>query len=1138
MAETNTLITEEDIQKQRDLVSKLEADMQNLQMRVPETKKQIDSLTKRIEELKTTLSQQDVQSAEKISEKVQVFVPDSEYERFKKEYEMVEDDADLLVRLRQAELDSLDGPNPELDKLQKELAEKRQYNQRHLDWLKMQMDNHSKVVEMSQVERIIARYETEHSAQDEAFLNSLSDDFANLPDNTINAEEENSRRQFENDTKELKAERQSLADQMKQLRDEYYETVKDESEKQSQKIKELADQIDDAIHAPNQVILLSKEIQEKQKQWATLIAKQAELKDHDSFQYHDTNNEINNIESQLESLNQRLSYYKSLDKDALVKEREAAIQEREKLNYTPSEEYLILQERYQSVADKLNQKSQKRAKNTKGNRLESLRKEENKILGDLVQISQTLKTVSGEEKSNVLEQLRSKNAELEKTRSAIAQLNNPETLENLKARQQSLENQINQIKSKMSGISISDEDRIKYSKELNSISDEKSKVDARISAIKNLTVKKNPIQMYRELRKRVEQAREDADFMYPSFYAEEQLLHRIEEKAFLYFTNQTAKKSVSNTNVADVKKLEEQLQQLQQEHSQLIGDSNLAKSKYADAKEKLDKMITQKDASSQGKSESRTPEDSPLLPEKSNEESKKPEESHPSGKPNDESKKLEEPQPSRKRWECKAISVTPGRLQTLLFGGKTIKSVFQKAYDKMNWRAKWKANRLNKAQVSLDKAKADYAYQKKQFDQICAEEDALKQLIEKQVEIATLNKTLANMKNNTSKQGVELLKMCNNACDLLHLPRIEKLDTHQIPSILQQLSKQQDKLSKQYYFELAKGSDQYNKGIIEQKKREEELSATQASIQENLSKLGIPLNASVDEINDRYKKLLEEKKNWASQLKKAERKVEVATVNLEDLKSDKMVLVDGDPTKMYAYTHSGYRKEHNSGKRVKEAASRVFQYAKPATEESTKEEPVADQSLDAEETKKAISRVFQYAKSATEKPAKEEPVADQSLDAEEINKDGSHLFSNVQPATEESMQAEPAVEKDAEPFDVHISLPSSPQKVIVTPPLDSRSFELPSVTHEKQDSNSSTVDIDKELDDAIAGSAAALDEANKRLVESEQMPTYQLSQENLRKKVANIDSLSTDELAQLASAAGAMSGPAVEPAVTQPSLGK
>ena len=92
--------------------------------------------------------------------------------------------------------------------------------------------------------------------------------------------------------------------------------------------------------------------------------------------------------------------------------------------------------------------------------------------------------------------------------------------------------------------------------------------------------------------------------------------------------------------------------------------------------------------------------------------------------------------------------------------------------------------------------------------------------------------------------------------------------------------------------------------------------------------------------------------------------------------------------------------------------------------------------------------------------------------------------------------------------------------------------------HEKQDSNSSTVDIDKELDDAIAGSAAALDEANKRLVESEQMPTYQLSQENLRKKVANIDSLSTDELAQLASAAGAMSGPAVEPAVTQPSLGK
>ena len=52
MAETNTLITEEDIQKQRELVSKLEANMQSLQTRLPESSTRIESLTKQIEKKK------------------------------------------------------------------------------------------------------------------------------------------------------------------------------------------------------------------------------------------------------------------------------------------------------------------------------------------------------------------------------------------------------------------------------------------------------------------------------------------------------------------------------------------------------------------------------------------------------------------------------------------------------------------------------------------------------------------------------------------------------------------------------------------------------------------------------------------------------------------------------------------------------------------------------------------------------------------------------------------------------------------------------------------------------------------------------------------------------------------------------
>lgn len=51
MAETK-LITEEDIQKQGELVSKLEANMQSLQTRLPESSARIESLTKQIEEKK------------------------------------------------------------------------------------------------------------------------------------------------------------------------------------------------------------------------------------------------------------------------------------------------------------------------------------------------------------------------------------------------------------------------------------------------------------------------------------------------------------------------------------------------------------------------------------------------------------------------------------------------------------------------------------------------------------------------------------------------------------------------------------------------------------------------------------------------------------------------------------------------------------------------------------------------------------------------------------------------------------------------------------------------------------------------------------------------------------------------------
>ena len=158
MAETNTLITEEDIQKQRDLVSKLEADMQSLQTRLPESSARIKSLTKQIASNESEAQQPVVQASSDDFEEMIPMIP-AEYSELEKQYQTIADDADIKVleeEVRKLELDTVYGPNPEYDTKLAELNQKKAAREQALNDLKNRM-NAIKPVEVSQLDFIINR---------------------------------------------------------------------------------------------------------------------------------------------------------------------------------------------------------------------------------------------------------------------------------------------------------------------------------------------------------------------------------------------------------------------------------------------------------------------------------------------------------------------------------------------------------------------------------------------------------------------------------------------------------------------------------------------------------------------------------------------------------------------------------------------------------------------------------------------------------------------------------------------------------------------------------------------------------------------------------------------------------------------
>ena len=296
MAKTNTLITEEDIQKQRDLVSKLEANMQSLQTRLPESSARIESLTKQIEEkkndsMKKAQAQQEVYFEETITMMPQM------YEELRKKYQMIENDPQLRIlqdEVRKAELDTVYGPNPDYDRKNKELEVLRQSNQETLEALKTQMASY-RPIEISQLDRILNRYrDADLNPEDMYYLDFESDrDFleqlANQYFPDVNREEKSKEVVLlEQEQAKLQVQRDILAEEVRKAElDTVYgpNPIFDQKNKELEKLDEQLNQLSDTIKKTRQTSIKQNPIDRMVKEYHDLRERVERARNDDDDRY-------------------------------------------------------------------------------------------------------------------------------------------------------------------------------------------------------------------------------------------------------------------------------------------------------------------------------------------------------------------------------------------------------------------------------------------------------------------------------------------------------------------------------------------------------------------------------------------------------------------------------------------------------------------------------------------------------------------------------------------------------------------------------------------------------------------------------------------------------------------------------------
>ena len=295
MAETK-LITEEDIQKQRELVSKLEANMQSLQTRLPESSARIESLMKQIEEKKND-SMNKAQAQQEVYFEETITMMPQMYEELRKKYQMIENDPQLRIlqdEVRKAELDTVYGPNPDYDRKNKELEVLRQSNQETLEALKTQMASY-RPIEISQLDRILNRYRDADLnpedmyypdfESDRDFLEQLANQY--FPD--VNREEKSKEVVLlEQEQAKLQVQRDILAEEVRKAElDTVYgpNPIFDQKNKELEKLDEQLNQLSDTIKKTRQTSIKQNPIDRMVKEYHDLRERVERARNDDDDRY-------------------------------------------------------------------------------------------------------------------------------------------------------------------------------------------------------------------------------------------------------------------------------------------------------------------------------------------------------------------------------------------------------------------------------------------------------------------------------------------------------------------------------------------------------------------------------------------------------------------------------------------------------------------------------------------------------------------------------------------------------------------------------------------------------------------------------------------------------------------------------------
>lgn len=782
MAETNTLITEEDIQKQRELVSKLEANMQSLQTRLPESSARIESLTKQIASNESEAQQPVVQASSDDFEEMIPMIP-AEYSELEKQYQTIADDADIKVleeEVRKLELDTVYGPNPEYDTKLAELNQKKAAREQALNDLKNRM-NAIKPVEVSQLDFIINRlndgiaHPYDDFMADKEFIDSLAVLFSKeLPNEMIEPQGISTTEIDDLNTKRNELIKQSR--DMIQNSPEYLTLVKTRDTYQSS-----LNNANDMFNALQEFVAKSSAMEKEAEVSNTtltsmlsdridkLMAQQTSLEfllqhmSPDSPDFSKTQREIDDIKNTLHT-QALFAEYAKLSPDELESRRMQLIDQRRLFGRT---------------VDDFNRDIGRFVPNT-----DEYREIQSQIHSIDEQLKKAHSTKKASSYSALIQQRNQLNKEIATNKSKLEKATKDEDYSEIQ---------------RISGL-LNDQNN-----NLTTINDQLSKFEVKF---------KDPIQRYHELRERVERAKADSDDMYPEFEKDLAALHKIERAAYLHINHRDKEIGVTPTpeppappaatSSSDVD-LEDQLNKAKEEHNKLIGDVNKTRADYNEAKNKLDELIAKK-----------------------KEQDKKAE---PPVNPFDNSGTATI---KATRWECKFQGYAKKGLVKIA----TSTAFGKRIYDNLRAkRAEKYAKKLNRLQEVYDVANANYNRIEGNYNRIANEIGNMQNLIDQKLEFEKLQQKVNNEKKSVQMIMRWRVALFKKSLDLLNIPDDQKRKISET-EVRQMLETKSDQMSKEMLGQLKKYADLMKKANNAMKKDAEKLANVKNQYHQRLKQHG------------------------------------------------------------------------------------------------------------------------------------------------------------------------------------------------------------------------------------------------------------------------------------------------------------